>query len=84
MTFPQIGNFTEVKIVGRLRVPVFGIIFGNYGSMQNCAKKMWIFYTILPSKIRTALKFTKSVQAVQYVLLAMTCLGREHKILSEL
>ena len=38
-TFPKIGNLTEGKIFGRLRIPIFGEKNGKYGNTKKCAKK---------------------------------------------
>ena len=39
--FPKFGNFTEGKMFGRLRIPIFGEKKkGKYGNAKNCAKKI--------------------------------------------
>ena len=42
VTSPKFRNFTEAKIVGRLRIPIFGNKIGKIWKSQKCARnKNW-------------------------------------------
>ena len=37
--FPKLGNLTEGKMFGRLRIPIFEQNWKKHGNTKNCAKK---------------------------------------------